>query len=351
MVLEFTGNDERGETAFSDGSVLQARMLVDELDRERKYMRGLLVTPRFDLSTLKIFVAVAEHKNITKAARHQHIAPSAVSKRLANLEQTIRSKLFYRKARGVELTATGSTLLYHATTILESVDKLADELNDVANGTKGHVRIRVNKSAMVQFLPQQLQSFTAKFPDVKIELFEQNSGAIIKAIQDGQSDIGLYTAGSISEGNLETFDYATDEMTVVLAKDHPLAGRKSLKFRETLTYDFIGLGIDSAWDALLRSEAARLSGTLRVRFHVTSLDAGCQMVGAKLGITIAPKAMVEAFRLQGRLVSIRLAEPWAVRQLKIAVRDSRSLSVAAQCMVKHLQASLPGTASNIMKRR
>jgi DNA-binding transcriptional LysR family regulator len=341
MVLEFTGNDRRRESTFHGGYVLQARTLDDEPDRGLRQMQDFPVTPRFDLLTLSIFVAVAEHKNITKAARHRHMAPSAVSKRLADLERTIQAKLFYRKSRGVELTATGSALLHHANRILEDVEKLADELKDLANGTKGHVRIRVNKSAMVQFLPQQLQSFTAKFPDVKIELFEQNSGAIIKAIQDGESDIGLYTAGGIDEGNLETFDYATDEMAVVLAIDHPLAARASLTFGETLAYDFIGLGIDSAWDALLRSEAARLSGTFRVRFHVTSLDAGCQMIGAKLGITIAPKAMVEAFRSQGRLVSVRLAETWAIRQLKIAVRDRQSLSVAAQCMLDHFRSNPP----------
>ncbi len=294
------------------------------------------MTLRIDLTTLRVFVAVADERSITKAGEREHIASSAVSKRMADLEETLGTQLLYRMSRGVDLTPAGIALRHHATTIFRSLDQLTAELSSFAAGVKGHVRMYVNKSSLALFLPMDLKSFTVRFPEVKIELREQTSAAIVKAVHEGQSDIGIYTAGSVDDQGLESFDYAADSMVVVLSAGHPLASRSSVKFEETLPYDFIGLGSESAWDALLSHAAGRLRSALNIRFHVSSLDAVCRMVSTNLGITIAPQGMVEAFRVRDQLITVRLDEVWATRRIKLAVRDCNELSASARAMFKHL---------------
>jgi DNA-binding transcriptional LysR family regulator len=98
----------------------------------------------------------------------------------------------------------------------------------VAGETHAPVKLRerlggilVNRSALALFLPLDLKSFTVRFPDLKIELREQTSAAIVKAVHEGQSDIGMYTAGSVDDTGLESFDYAADSMVVDLSASHP----------------------------------------------------------------------------------------------------------------------------------
>src|SRR5262245_9659528 len=96
---------------------------------------------RYDLVSLKIFVAVAECGNLTRAAEREHLAVSAISKRIAELEELVAVPLLQRYPRGVGLTPAGQSLLHHARQLLNQVDRMDAELGEFAGGAKGHVRL------------------------------------------------------------------------------------------------------------------------------------------------------------------------------------------------------------------
>jgi DNA-binding transcriptional LysR family regulator len=96
---------------------------------------GTGMNSRIDLTTLGLFITVAELRSITKTAEREHIAASAVSKRLSDLETELRAKLFHRLPRGLELTAAGFALLHHASAILRRLDELEADLSEYAEGT------------------------------------------------------------------------------------------------------------------------------------------------------------------------------------------------------------------------
>jgi DNA-binding transcriptional LysR family regulator len=116
-----------------------------------------------DITTLSLFVRIAETKSITKAAEASFLALAAASRRISELERQFNVQLLYRTARGVELTPSGSALLFHARQILNQVDEMQIELSDYAKGIKGLLRIQANTSAMAQFLPDDLASFSTVF--------------------------------------------------------------------------------------------------------------------------------------------------------------------------------------------
>src|SRR5262245_2449085 len=101
---------------------------------------------RPDLASIALFVRIAEMKSITKAARASHIALAAASRRIAQLEDQFGVALFYRNARGVELTPAGNALLIHAREMLEKVGEMRAEISDYSKGVKGVVRIHANAS-------------------------------------------------------------------------------------------------------------------------------------------------------------------------------------------------------------
>jgi DNA-binding transcriptional LysR family regulator len=95
---------------------------------------------RLDPTTLQLFLAIQEEGTLTRAAEREAIAVSAASKRLVDLEQALGVALFVRKARGMELTPAGATLLTHARRMLLSVEKIGIELAEHALGVRGYVR-------------------------------------------------------------------------------------------------------------------------------------------------------------------------------------------------------------------
>ena len=114
---------------------------------------------RPDISSLALFIRVAELKSITKAAAASHIALAALSRRISQLEEQFGVQLLHRSARGVELTPAGTALLFHARQMMEKVDAMRAEISDYSKGAKGMVRVAANASALAQYLPRDLAEF------------------------------------------------------------------------------------------------------------------------------------------------------------------------------------------------
>jgi DNA-binding transcriptional LysR family regulator len=169
---------------------------------------------RLDLHTLRLFARTVELKNIAQAAAAEHIAASALSKRISDLEETLGTALLYRQRRGVEPTPAGLALLHHAHQILTSVDALELDLAEFAQGVRGHVRMLANISSIVQFLPADLSAFAKLHPDIKVDLSEAGTPAILKAVADGRADLGVIIGGLVDHG-LATAPYREDRMVLV----------------------------------------------------------------------------------------------------------------------------------------
>src|SRR5215475_15117124 len=191
---------------------------------------------RVDLTTLRLFIAICEEQNLTKAANREGIAASAVSKRMNDFEQSFGVTLFKRLAKGMALTPAGEALLHHARVTLLNVEKITAELREYAEGVRGHVRMLANLSAIVQFLPEDLSAFFSAHEALKIDLQERPSGQVVQGIEEGAAEIGICSSETETRG-CETFHYRYDNLVVVTREDHPLAARESLAFADTLDYD------------------------------------------------------------------------------------------------------------------
>ena len=293
---------------------------------------------RFDLISLRLFVSIANELSITHAAQREHMVLSAASKRVSDLEEMIGTPLLYRNARGVTLTPAGSSLLHYSKQIVHTVEKMQGELSEYSSGVKGHIRIHANTSAITQFLPEELSEFSIQHPQIKIDLEEKVSTAIIRSVFDGAADIGIF-AGNIAAPGLQIFPYHTDKLVVVVPSRHPLARRKSVKFEKTLDYDYVGLQSDSALTALQMHAVMDLGLSIKMRIQVRSFDAMCRMIQSNMGIGILPASAAAPHTLSMGVKSIALDEAWAVRDLKICVRDLDALPVIARQLVERLSKS------------
>jgi DNA-binding transcriptional LysR family regulator len=293
---------------------------------------------RYDLVSLRLFVAVAEELNLTRAAEREHIVLSAASKRIAELEQLVGSPLLQRHARGVTLTEAGQSMLRHSQTIIQGLRRMQAELSEFGGGVKGQVRVRATISAISEFLPAELRKYTDAHPDIKIDLEEHVGSAVVRGVQEGVADIGIVTSITPT-GGLTVYDYHADRLVLVVPKRHPLARQRKIRFVETLNYDFVGPHADSSLQYLLTQAAAAVDRPLKLRIRVRSFDGMCRMVSAGMGIAVLPAMAIEPEVRSIGIKSIALDEPWAQRQLQLCSRDRDSLSLPARQLLDHLRAA------------
>lgn len=297
---------------------------------------------RYDLTSMKIFVAVAECGNLTRAAEREHLAVSAISKRIAELEATIGTTLLQRYPRGVGLTPAGQSMLHHARQMLQLVHRMDAELGEYAGGVKGHIRVQAVASALTQFLPEDIESFLTRYPLVNISLEERTGKAVVLAVADGTADVGIIASQTPLQG-LASVPYHRDCLMIGVPLRHPLARRKVIRFADALDYAFVGPHADSSLSALMIEGAKTCGKTIQQRVQVSSFDAMCWLVETRLGITMLPKAVLAPHVAAGRIRMVGLKEDWALRQMAVVVRDPAQLGPVTQTLIDHLRHSAATT--------
>ena len=298
---------------------------------------------RIDLTSLQLFVAVCELGSIGKAAEREFIAASAVSKRLSDLEATLDTPLLYRHSRGVDLTPAGESLLHHARSVLFSLEKMQGELSEYANGVRGHVRVHASISAIVQFLPEDLGAFIRQHAEVKIDLEEHLSTEVVRAVQEGTADLGICNSAN-GTGELQTQPYRGDKLVLIVPRGHDLCGKDAISFSAALDYDQVGLHSNSSIYLAMQKAAAAVGRTIKLRIHVTGLDAMCRMIHNGLGVGVMPQRAFELMHGPGtqasKLQSIDLLDGWAARQIELVARDFSTLPLTARLLADHLTRSV-----------
>ena len=293
---------------------------------------------RYDLTTLKIFLCVAEERSLTRASKRAHLAVSAISKRIAELESRVGAPLFTRFSRGVELTPAGQSMLSYTRKVFETLHQMEEELNDYTEGIKGNIKLHATTSALAQFLPADIESFSAEYPGIKLDIEERVGAAIVREVVEGQADLGVFASHTPSP-ELETFPYRRDELAVAVSVSHPLAERESLHFAEFIRHELIASHSESALYALITREAQKLDMTPKIKIRVSSFDCMCQLVASRLGIAILPRHVINIYAQSIPIVGITLNESWAERQLQIGIKDIRMLPPTVKAFVEHLRLS------------
>ncbi|MDO8773644.1 MAG: LysR family transcriptional regulator [Burkholderiaceae bacterium] len=301
-----------------------------------------------DLTTLRLFVTVCETRNIARAGEQAHIVGSAISKRLAQLENTVGTPLLVRRRRGVEPTPAGETLLEHARSMLASADRIERDMAAYASGIKGQVRLLATASVMAEALADDVAAFL-KNPahrDIRVDMEERISPDVVRGIWQGSASLGICWASEHGAdlGALQSRPYRSDHLAIVVHPSHPLAGARSVRFEQTLDYEHVSLPVSSAVQVMLQRMAAALGRTLVHRVIVSNFEAALRVVHANLAISVVPLEVAQPYAAGHALCLIPLEEPWAQRHFAICFRDEAGLSAAARLLLAHLQdQSLPSS--------
>ena len=289
----------------------------------------------FDPISLRLFIAVCEERNIAAAARREALVPSAVSKRVAQMEAEAGVKLLERGRRGVTVTAAGEALGRYARESLQLLDRMHSEMSAFAQGVQGQVRVFGSKSAVAQFLPVDVSVFAQQYRDVRVSLEEREIWEVVRGVEEGRADIGVCW-NAVDLRGLRTLPYHRDHLAVVVHPNHPLAGKESLWFIDTIDFEHVDISARSIMQATQRSAAAAAGKQMRYRIQVSTVDACYRIVAAQLALAIVPAEEASTIQRALGLQVIPLRDKWAKRQFVICVRE-KGLSLPTQLFVQSLQ--------------
>ncbi|MDO8274573.1 MAG: LysR substrate-binding domain-containing protein [Serpentinimonas sp.] len=296
----------------------------------------------FDLVDLRLITRVAEANSLTRGAEASILSLPAASTRIKNLEEAVGTKLFFRNSQGVTLTPAGQAFVHHARMVLGQLEHLRGDMLEYSRGLKGHLRIYANTTALSEFLPPVLREYLKLHPDISIDLRERLSHDIVRAVTEGQTDIGI-VAGSVRTENLETIPYRLDHLVLVVPEGHRFQEGSKVSFEETLELDHVGLHEASAIHAFLRQVADRLSRVIKLRIQVNSFEAVCRMIEAGVGVGIMPESAARRHALNMGIGIVRLSDDWSIREMQICMRSLQGLPSFARDLVDLLQSDAAST--------
>ena len=291
---------------------------------------------RYNLITLDLFLCASKYKSLVKAAKEKNLVVSAVSKRILDLEKSVGVNLFYRKKTGVELTPAGLEMQKHCTKIFNSINIMDESIKEYSLVSSGIVRVTANLSSITQFLPEDLATFSKKFPKIKINLKEKTSSEIISSVKESLSDIGIFSEHVENTERLRIIDYKNDTLVLVVPEYHPLVSKLTVKIEDFIKYEMVGLEKGSSLQAMIDKQVHKRNLKIKKKVETVSFEGVKGMVEAGLGIAVLPTGAIKPYLKSSRLKIINIEEKWAKRSIKIAIKNDESIGKAGKLLLDHL---------------
>ena len=292
--------------------------------------------PFMDTNTLQAFLAVAATGSFSKAADQLFLTQSAVSKRVALLEEQLDSKLFDRIGRSVSMTEAGTALLPRAKDILLQLDdakRLISNLN--AGEITGKFKLAASHHISLHRLPPFLKRYAETCPKVELDLEFAESEVAYEGVLKGDLELALITLSPEPDPNICSEIIWDDVLRYVVAKDHPLARCNAISLEQLTQVNAILPGSNTFTRSLVETLFQQYELELNVSMSTNYLDTIRMMVSIGLGWSLLPDRLVNDDLC---VLNIIDSEP-VHRHLGIIYHRNRTLSNAAKYLVEMLRSS------------
>lgn len=287
-----------------------------------------------DTQHLQAFVAIAENGSFSAAAERLHLTQPAISKRIALLEEQLKSALFDRIGRQVVLTQAGQLLLSKARLILNEVAAAQRAIADLKGEVEGKLSIATSHHVGLHYLPPYLRRFSTRFPQVKLDLHFLDSEQAYNEILQGRYDLAIITLALEQDARLQSHHLWHDQLYFVAAPTHPLAAQSNLQLADLSPHPAIMPDTNTYTTQLISKLFESHHETLNVDMVSNHLDTIKMLLSIGLGWGVLPKRI-----LDDELVILDVEHEPIMRPLGCIHHRQRSLNNAASLFLQLLKQS------------
>lgn len=192
----------------------------------------------------KYFLAVMETGSLAAASARLHIAPSAISRQIALLEETVGASLFERRRRGMVLTAAGQALADHALRVRLEEEAILQSLRTQDYAQAHLIRVAATEGLSRYFLPGVMADFSARMPQAQFALKVGSPNDCLEQVKNGDVDLAVvFSTAPVPD--VEVNHSCRSPLFAIMRPDHPLAGSRSLTLAKLQAYPIVVPGEES----------------------------------------------------------------------------------------------------------
>ena len=278
-----------------------------------------------NINQLWVFYNVAKHKSFTRAAETLFVSQPSISNQLKLFEDTYDLKLFERFGKKIELTSSGEILYSYAVRIFRLVEETEVVINELKATKAGRIRIGAGNTPGTYYLPEIIDSFRRKHPNIEIQMDVGYDLNIIEGILNFKSDLGLI-GRSVSHPNIVSIPLWKEELILLVPPNHPFARAETINISLLQDQPFIMAEKGSGVREIAEEILSGMGPAPRVIMELGENEAIKHAVASGLGITII-SAMVAKRELEtGSLRAVRLSGARIMRQFSIIHHRDKYLS-------------------------
>jgi DNA-binding transcriptional LysR family regulator len=278
------------------------------------------------LAQLEAFLAVAERRSVSGAAKALYLTQPALSARLRNLERELGTELFVRTPKGVRLTQAGHAFRPYAQRALQTLAEGRQLVAELSRGGAGQLTLGAAPALSTYALPPLLQRFQARYPNVQLIVRTGHSEEILEMVLREQVDLGLVR--EIRHGDVISVPIYEDEVVLVAHPQHSFAKRRTIRFGDLVAERLILFDRTSSYFELT-SEFFRQGLVPPGLIELDNVEAAKKMVEHGLGAALLPRTSVAKELEAGTLVRVKIVGAPTLRRKIAAIRRRDSLAPSA----------------------
>lgn len=213
---------------------------------------------------LEFFMLIEKYKSFSKAAEENYLSQSTISKKIKALEKELGVELFIRAVRNTELTDAGREFSLFAHRVMNEYYMMKQTLKDFGKSRKKLVIATIPIAPKFGLL-KVIRAFCQYYTNVDVELIEQNTDSILKALEQGICDMAFIRSKYVPDREYGAYPLMKDELVLVVGKEHPLAKERSIFLRDAQYENFIFLGTNTGLYRICMDECRRAGFVPRAR--------------------------------------------------------------------------------------
>lgn len=284
------------------------------------------------LQDLQTFVAVADERSFSGAARRLHRTQPAISQAIRRIEDELGDRLFDRSSRNGALTEAGSLLLEHARRLLRMAVEAEAAVRELQQVRRGRVVLGANEAAVHSVLPF-VREYAASHPRITIEVRRVPSRRIAAELLDRSMDFGVMTFQPADRG-LQSILLGSDELVMLAHPGHPLARRKRVSMSEVGRQVVIAHNDPSPTRERVLRLYERRHEPINIQVSLPSLDGIKRAVEMGVGVAVLPRRCALTEIERGDLVAVKVPELKGRRSVRFVFRKAGELSHAAAAFLE-----------------
>ena len=285
---------------------------------------------KIDTLGVQAFVAIAEAGSFGRAAEALHITQTGLTRRLQNLESFLGVKLVERTTRALALTGVGRDFLPQAKRLLAELSGALSGIRETGKAQRGDVTIACVPTVGIHYLPSIVRRYSTLHPENRIRILDHPSHDVVGAVRRREAEFGINILAP-HDAELVSVPLMEDRFVLACRRDHALAARKRLTWKQLEPYPLIFAGHESGNRHLLDAALADAALELRAYYEVQHSSTAIGMVAEGIGAAVVPELALQ----KGSYPSLRLVpltQPTVSRTIVLLSRRTAYLSPPAQAL-------------------